>query len=332
MAIPNRRPDAKTAGPRLQPQLAGPPPDAPLRSRRMGSIFRWIGTGLGILVLVLILVASWLIESPGFHRYLLRTVQEEASKSLEVPVHLQEFSLHLPALKVDLYGLTVEGAAPYAATPLLQVEHAEAEIRIVSLFGPKWYFNEIHVDRPVVQVLVDKDGRSNLPSFKTSSESSSHTSVFDLGIRHAVLDHGEVFYNNRPAALAADLHQLSYLGSFDSRQRMYSGRLSYANGQLAYGGFRPLEHDLSASFEATPDVFHLSEARIQSASSSIALSGTLHGYSSQVVDARYDVNVDGAQLGRILASASVPSGVVRTQGTLHYQPLPRQPALDGLKV
>src|SRR5581483_7430961 len=114
---------------------------------------------------------------------------------------------------------------------------------------------------------------SNLPKPKTNG-SKSDTSVFDLGIRHAVLDHGEVFYNNRPATLAADLHDFNYQASFNTLLQMYSGRLSYRNGQVVYGTFRPLEHDFAAQFTATPSDFHLTEAKIVSGKSAIAISAS----------------------------------------------------------
>ena len=63
----------------------------------------------------------------------LRTVQRRASESIGTQVQLQNFVLHLSNLSLDLYGLTVHGAAPYPNPPLLQVAHAEVGVRIVSV-------------------------------------------------------------------------------------------------------------------------------------------------------------------------------------------------------
>ncbi len=88
-------------------------------------------------------------------------------------------------------------------------------MRIVSIFGREWYFDSIRIDNPVAQIFVDKNGVSNLPTFK-SSNSSSNTTVFDLGIRHAVLANGAVFYNNRPSSLALDLRDVQFNARFNS--------------------------------------------------------------------------------------------------------------------
>ncbi len=155
-------------------------------------------------------------------------------------------------LSLDLYGLTVHGAAPYPNPPLLQVAHAEVGVRIVSVLHRKWYLDSFVVDRPVVKVFTDAHGVTNIPVIKSSGSSSSNTNLFDLGIRHAVLDQGAVYYNNRQSALSADLHNVDFRASFDSLLQKYSGKLSYTDGHLQSGSFKPIPHNLDAEFDATP--------------------------------------------------------------------------------
>src|SRR5208282_5817487 len=273
-----------------------------------------------------------LLNSPSFHRYLRTTIEQSVSRSLGVAVRLQEFTLHLSTLSLDLYGVTIHGANPHPDPPLLQVQHIEAGVRIVSIFQRKWYFDKIEIDHPVVQVLVDKDGNSNFPKLTSRGRNSSNTSVFDLGIRHALLDHGEVFYNNQPATLAADLHDFDYQGSFNDLLQMYTGRLSYSNGRVEYGTFRPFVHDFEAQFNATPSSFQLSHARVASGASSISISANLSNYNNPQIQAKYDASLDGTQLGIVLQSQSVPAGVVRAAGTMQFQQSPNQSVLHALRV
>jgi translocation and assembly module TamB len=281
-------------------------------------ILIWTGAGIVAVLLLLALVIALLLANPSFHRFLRTTLEKQASQSLGVQVSLQEFALHLSTLSVDLYGVTMHGASPYADPPLLQVEHLSAGMRVTSILRHKWYFNEIEIDQPVVQVFVDKDGVSNLPKPSTSNSGNS-TSVFDLGIRHAVLNHGEVFYNNQPMTLVADLHDFNYQGSFNNLVQMYAGRLSYQNGQFAYGTFRPLQHNFEAQFTATPSDFRLTQAKIVSGKSTIAIAASLHNYSNPLVDGQYDISIDGAQVSQILRTAAVPTGAVHAAGTVHYR-------------
>jgi len=69
-------------------------------------------------------------------------------------------------------------------TPLLQVQHAEVGIRIVSIFQKKWYLSSVSIDRPVMQVFVDKNGISNIPQPKSSGDSNTRTSTNTDERRH----------------------------------------------------------------------------------------------------------------------------------------------------
>ena len=111
------------------------------------------------------------MNSSRGHAYLISLIQKQAGESLGVPVQLQKLDLHLSTLSVDLYGLTIDGAGPHSNPPLLQVQHAEAGVRVVSsLRIANWYFDRIRVDNPVAQIYVDKNGDSNLPTFKSEQQ------------------------------------------------------------------------------------------------------------------------------------------------------------------
>jgi translocation and assembly module TamB len=188
------------------------------------------------------------------------------------------------------------------------------------------------VDRPVVKVYTDAHGVTNIPVIKSSSSSSSNTSLFDLGIRHAVLDQGEVYYNDRQSALSADLHNVDFRASFDSLLQKYSGKLSYADGHLQSGSFKPIPHSLDAEFDATPTTFHLTQARLTSETSQVVLNATLQDYSHPRVQAHYDATLDAGQFKKILENPSLPVGVIRASGTVDYQEIANRSLLDTVVV
>jgi translocation and assembly module TamB len=277
------------------------------------------------------MVFAFLANSSRGHAYLIGQIQKQAQESLGVGVHLQNLDLHLATLSVDLYGLTIDSAGPHSNPPLLQVQHAQAGVRIVSIFGREWYFDSIRIDNPVAQIFVDKNGVSNLPTFK-SSNNSSNTTVFDLGIRHAVLANGAVFYNSRPSAIALDLRNVQFNASFNSLLQKYSGTLAYSDARLNYSGDQAPPHALSVQFDATPATLHLSPARIQSGNTNLVLTATVNNYAAPVVSAQYNATVDGQQLADILHDSSIPSGLVSVTGRAQYQSTAGRTLLQGLVV
>lgn len=297
---------------------------------RLITAAKWFGAVIVFPMLVGAIVLAFLVNTAAGHNYLLKRIQDQAAKSLGVGVHLQNFNLHLYTLSADLYGLTVDGAAPHPYPPLLQVEHGHVGVRVVSVFGREWYFDSILIDHPVARIYVDKNGVSNLPTFK--SNSNSNTSVFDLGIRHAVLTNGAVFYNDQPRSVALDLRNVEFDSTFSNLEKKYSGTLAYSDGHIHYAGTDVPSHTLNVRFDATPATFHLSPARIASGNTQFVLTATLNNYSSPAVQAQYNVTLDGDQLAGILHSSSIPSGLVSLTGLAQYQSDPSRPLLRSLVV
>ena len=312
------------------PTPPAPEPTQPRRRHKLLRVMAWfyaLSTGL---LLLFLLIGFILLHSSSFHAYVIRTAQQQAQDALGVRVQIQNYVLNLSNLSLDLYGVTVDGASPYSNPPLLQLQHAEASVRIVSIFSQKWYLNDIRVDHPVIQVFVDNNGHSNIPTPK-SSNSKSNTSIFDLGIRHAILNNGEVYVNSRQTPMTVDLRNIDFHSVFNQANQQYSGKLTYSDGHIAYGTFQPLTHNLEASFDATPTTFHLSPAKITSGPAQITLSAIANNYmTTPSAQATYNVVADGAQLAKLLNNPSVPSGIVRASGTAQYQSVPNQPALQAV--
>ena len=299
-------------------------------SRERLRVIAWLVGGIDVFILTCVLVLVVLLNSDRVHTYLINWAQTKASESLGVEVQLQNFEVHMHTLSLDLYGLRAMGANPYPNPPLLSIDHVAVRVRIVSLFSRKWYLDNLRIDHPVGWVIVDKNGMTNLPKLK--SNGTNHTDIFQLGIRHAIVERGEVYYNDKPSALAADLHDLNFRSSFDGLRTMYTGRLAYSNGQLEYGALRPFRHDFEVDFTATPNTFQLTRAKLTSGPSQANVSATLNNYTSPIIQCHYDLTADGDQVAQLLVDPSIPSGVIRTVGSIQYHQIPNRSMLQRLGV
>ncbi len=321
-----------SAAPSLPPEYREPlePPREPPRKRSTWiRVLGWIGVGILALVLLAVIAAVVLLHSSSFHRWALAKAQQKAGEALGTEIRVRDFGLHLSltAPILDLYGITVYGAAPYPNPPLLQADGVHVAITITSLLRRTWYLNDVRVDRPIAHVFVDRRGTSNIPKRK-SSGGQSRTSVFDLGVRHAVLNNGEAYYNDRKSVINADLHDLEIQAGFDAAHTKYSGTLGYRDGHLQIENYRPMVHSLQAEFEATPQAFTLRRAVLTSGPSQVALTATLDNYSQPHLTARYDATLDTAEFRRIVNNPSVPAGVIRLTGSMNYETEPNRPMLD----
>src|SRR5258708_4586105 len=234
--------------------IGAPIQTSPKKKGYFGHQPRWlrvsilISSGIVAVLCLFVFAAVIVLHRTAFHNYVLNKARAVASEELGTRVDLQNFTLHLSTLSLDIYGLTVYGAEPYPNPPLLQIQHAQAGVRIVSILHRKWYLDSLRIDWPVAKIFSDANGNSNIPKLK-SSGNKSNTSVFDLGIRNAALTSGEAYYNDKHSAVAADLHDVEFRAMFDAALQKYSGTLSYRDGHLTAGFTQTFPHSLNAAFD-----------------------------------------------------------------------------------
>ncbi len=186
------------------------------------------------LVLLLGISGYLLLRSTAVHQFTLSRVERLASEKLGSRVEIKSFNLHLSDLSLDVNGITIDGKNSPSG-PLLQVDHLGANIKITSVLRREWDLNSITVDHPVARVFVDKAGNSNIP---TPPNSGQQTNIFDLAVQHAVLNNGQIYYNDQSVPLYADLHNLQFQSSYSSYDGgSYSGTLAYRDGTLRYGNY-----------------------------------------------------------------------------------------------
>jgi translocation and assembly module TamB len=292
----------------------------------------WIAAVLVTSIAVLGMAGYLLLRSPRFHGYLLAQIEKQASEATGAEVQVQNFVLHFSRLTADAYGITVRGRDPLSARPLVQADQLTIRLKIASLLRKKVDLNEIVLRHPVVNLQVRKDGTTNLP---TIPKSNSSTNLFDLGIQHLLVEHGEIYYNDVKTPLDAELHDLEVEIKAQLIGQGYDGNLSYRNGRVLYGDRKPLPHDLNASFNATPSEFKLKPLVLTVGSSRIELEGQVGNYSHPAASGSYRLMIHPQDARTALRNASIPTGEVTLTGSVRYQqqdnvPLIRALALDGV--
>src|SRR5713226_5530850 len=278
----------------------------------------WIAISFVALVTVLVIAGYVVFRTQRFHDYVLVKLQQQASEAIGGQVRIQNFALRLSSLTADAYGITIRGSEPKSRPSLVQADQLTVRLKIVSLLRKKIDLNEIILRHPVVNLLIRKDGSTNLPT-PPKSNSNDSTNPFDLGIQHLLLSNGEIYYNDVKTPLDAELHdmQLELKSKFASKG--YDGTLSYRDGRLQYGDMKPFPHDLKASFNATPSEFTLKPLVLTVASSTIQLEGNVQNYSSPTAEGAYKITIHPQDFRPVLSNSSIPVGEVALTGSLRYQ-------------
>jgi translocation and assembly module TamB len=294
----------------------------------VGKTFRWIGAGIILLIVVLVVAGFFILRSDRFHRYVIAKAEEKLAESTGGRVEIGSYSFQWHPLTITIHNLVVHGTEAPNQRPLLSVDELDIGLKIVSMLHQKIDLNDIEVKHPVVDLVVNRAGKANIPSPKQPTSNSKPVNVFDLGVNHAVLSNGEVYYLDRKTPLNADLHELNLLVQFDSGRKLYGGALSYRDGQLKYGTYNPVGHDLDAKFTMSPSEFALDPAILRVENSRLTLHATVANYRQPDLNAKYDLLLHTADFRHMMNNPSLPLGNVTLAGTMKYHDAPGRPLLE----
>ncbi len=291
----------------------------------------WTAAIIGAVLLVVIVGGVLLLNSSAFHRYLIATIQQNAGEATGARVELQDLTIHIKTLTADAYGLVIHGTEAPGEKPLLQVQHARVGVKIISIFHRKVNLSELIVENPIVSLVVNKEGRSNLPEPPQPQQKSSSTNVFDLAVGHVLLTNGQIYLKHRKIPVDANLTDLRTEISFSQLAKKYSGTLAYQNGVIHYEQLKPLPHRLEAKFEATPSELNLKPLLLTLGGSRFTLQATVRDYNNTpVANGRYDFVLHTQDFAGL--SSANAAGDVALSGSLNYKDVPNQPVLRNVSL
>jgi len=174
-------------------------------------------TGIGVIG------GYFYLKSTGFQHFAIRKIVEQANQATGGRTQIRALDFNLSTLTAHLYDVVIHGNESPDAPPLLQLDKLTVSLKIQSALHRKVNLSELLIEHPVVHVQVDREGKSNIPQ-SPPSQSSGHTSVFDLAVGHVALSRGEVNYNDRKTPVDADLYDLGTDITFEPSATRYRYR------------------------------------------------------------------------------------------------------------
>ena len=293
-------------------------------------IVRWIA-GIVVGLLVLIAVAIILVQNHGFQHYVITKVLRDVSESTNTRIAIKNFSLHPAKLSIDIYGMTIHGTEPTTAPALLAADHVALGVRVISFLHRQWNLDHLIIDHPAVNLMVDKNGNSNIPPQKKSTPDGSSTNIFDLAVQTAAINHGEVSYNSLKSSLDAELHGLQLNSHFTSAGH-YVGSLGYENGVVHYSDYNPLVSSFKADFDVAREGMKVNNVLLASGTSQFTANAALNDYSAPKINGTYDARIAAGEFAKLLKNPSVPSGTIRLAGSVYYDTHDKRPLLASVRM
>ncbi len=305
------------------------PEEEPLREgpRRRGHRVRnlTLFTLLWTLVVLLVLVgvAAWYVNTPWFANQMRRVVITELAKSTGGRVELKRFSWRPTHLEFEADDLTIHGLEAAGEIPYAHVDRLFVRLQILSFFRRKIGLNYLEGDRPVIHLIVYPDGSTNQPKPKHPSTGNTTDEIFNFAAGRAVVNNGLAILNEReiPFNLAVDrlAAQVSYVPARD----VYAVTLHAEDVDAQRGGDTPVHSQLDASAEVGRNSANLisltllSGAQGKSQKTVLRASGTLNNFA----DPRWQFTMKGAidalEVGALTGTPGLAGGTAQVDANGH---------------
>ncbi len=218
--------DANT--PPEQPEKSGQ--NGPARKRSLLRLFAWTAGSLFFLFVLLVGGLGWYSTTQDFQNRVRSTLVNTLQDATGGRVELAAIHFNLLHLAVEADGLVIHGLEGTGEAPYLAADRILVRITLKSLFahatnssGAMKYITLalLHVDRPQIHLVINKDGTTNQPVPKTKSTSTEPVldTLLDLQASKVELANGLALLNDKaiPFDLAAnDLGvNVRYISSID---------------------------------------------------------------------------------------------------------------------
>ena len=166
-----------------------------------------------VLVVLALLIAglSWYASTPQFANKVRARVIQVLEDATGGRVELGAFRWRLLHLEIEADNLTIHGLEGPGEVPYAHLDRLRIHAKIISLFQAKVGLTYLGIDKPVVHLIVYKDGTTNQPVPKKHSTTPTDLNktinqVFDLAVDRAEINDGTALVNQQaiPFALAAN--------------------------------------------------------------------------------------------------------------------------------
>ena len=280
----------------------------------------WIGAAVGAALLAVFIGLAWYLRSPSFEDLVRRRLITNLHEVSGGRVEMASFHWNLSRLAFEANDLTIHGLEPAGELPLAHVDHALVRLHIISLVERRFNLEQVHLQRPVVHLIIYPDGTTNVPEPKIKSQSrkAAVQQLFKLAIARADLRDGMLLVNDRKLPLNFDANDIAAAMSHDAFARRYDGSVQVGKMDVQYAGYRDVPAQADLHFTLEHNSADIKSLKLTSQASSLQLAGTITNFDNPQLQVTYSSAIDVAQLGAIARAPQLRAGTLLLDGSASY--------------
>ncbi len=292
------------------------------RLRRALVIVLWTITACVGFAVLLGLAALIILPSPWFRDKVRDRLVSEIQRSTGGRVDIGVFNFDWNSLTAEVTPFIVHGSEPANEAPLLRAESVRVGLRVVSMLKRDIDIAFLVVEQPRVNLLVGKDGITNLPVPKLQRKHAKDPieELLDVAVGDISLRNGELHIGDRTLPLDFRGRYLTATLSYDRNGPAYNTTLNIREASAAGQTKLPANFSVASQLRLLKDRMEVQSARLTMRESSIDSSGSIVNLKAPVVNADVVANGAMSELGPLFGIPQPRRGQVNFTGKVSYEP------------
>jgi len=281
--------------------------------RRLLRVAAWVTAAAIVagLVGVLVLQSDWFRgQARG---WLVRSIEDATGGRVEMGAFRFEWS----TLRAEADGLILHGTEPAGKPPLFRAASIAVGVKIASLVKRDIDIRFLEVEAPRISVLVDANGRTNLPQPKTRGpRGDAMATFFSLAIGRFRIQHGEFQVESHSSVpFAAEGRNLSAALGLDATRKRYRGNIAIEPLQFEAPGVARTEAAIGVSFVLERNRIDIDSFRLATGKTRLNLAGNIENLAAPQGRFDFHLRLDNGDAARIFITQLLDRGTVEVDGS-----------------
>jgi translocation and assembly module TamB len=287
-------------------------------STKARRIVRFLGkTLLALLALAGLLIAiAVAVLSTDWAKQRARVLLEEQITRLSGgSAEIASLDYDLTRLRVELGGFVLHGTEGPESPALFRAARITVDATVLSWMGKQFRVDALEIDRPAFHLIIDEEGRNNLPKPPGTSTGKPFThTIIDLGARHLEIRNGIATFAETRVPLDLRGDNLNLTLDFERALERYAGSVSVQRLQFSTDSIQPVPFDFRTNVILERDRLSLNEGRLAYAESEIRFSTTLDDFQHPRIAVPFEGAIRVQDFHREFRLPVEPRGRVSTRG------------------
>jgi translocation and assembly module TamB len=277
-----------------------------------------IVTGVCIITIV---AALWYLTTESFQAYVRRRVVAEIERI--TGGHAQAGSFHIVPfhMQLEVRDITVRGSESASDVPLFHADHLYAHVKIISFLRTEFGFHSLSLEHPVIHIVIDPDGTTNIPASKVLQKTVQGNPVeklFALSINSLSVHDGELLWGDQKIPLDFSVRDTAMQMDYSYLRGRYECRFTVGKADTAVQDYRPFSWATMMDLSFGPTFADIKSLRWNSGRSHLEASGRISDFHNPHLDGTYDAHVDLEEAAAITRRRDLREGVAEFRGSGHW--------------